>query len=105
MVECAIGIFKEQFPCLDYLRIRSPKRISNVIYACGTLHNMQNYHKHGSYAYDDVLNRIANREEIADLNHEHDGRINDGQNDDGQNVDGVERQREFLEHFRGFARR
>lgn len=67
MVECAIGIFKEQFPCLNQLRVRSPRRISIIIYACAVLHNMQNHYRHGSYAYDDRLNRIAIRQPQDDI--------------------------------------
>lgn len=97
MVECAIGIWKEQFPCLNQFRIRSPRRISNAIYTCATLHNMQNKFRHGSYQFDQVLNMIANRDlnvddEIFDFN-------DDNVVQDANEVDGVERQRFLLEYF------
>lgn len=41
MVECAIGIWKEQFPILNQFRMRSPIRIINAIYTTATVHNMQ----------------------------------------------------------------
>lgn len=96
MVECSIGIWKKQFPCLNHLRVRSPRRMSIIIYACAVLHNMQNHHRHGSYAYDDRLNRIAVREPQdgminAQFPHDEDDVFND--------LDGVDRQRELLEYF------
>lgn len=96
MVECAIGIWKEQFPCLNQLTIRSPTRISTVIYACAALHNMQNKYRHGSYAYDTTLNRLANEEEPP-LNPEEDH--NQGNMNNHNVVDGIDRQRELLEYF------
>lgn len=97
MVECAIGIFKEQFPCLNHLRVRSPERISFIIYACAVLHNMQNNHRHGSYAYDDILNGIANREnEDVMVN----APIQLNEDEEANNdIDGIDRQREILEFF------
>lgn len=59
IVERTIGILKEEFPCLNHMRIKSTERIVAVIYSCATLHNMQNHFRRGSYAYDTVLNRIA----------------------------------------------
>lgn len=61
VIECAIGILKEEYPCLNHFRFRTPSRISTAIYAVVTLHNMQNNYRNGSYAYDTVLNRIANQ--------------------------------------------
>lgn len=60
IVECSIGILKEEYPCLNYFRFRKPERISNAISACVVLHNMQNKYHRGSYAYDQIFNRIAN---------------------------------------------
>lgn len=94
MVECAIGILKQQFYCLRYgFRFVSPKRVSTAIYACITLHNMQNFFRHGSYDFDEELFRIANRE--------HNGENNEipNQNDEDENIEGIERQRQLLEYF------
>lgn len=96
MVECAIGIWKEQFPCLNQLRIRSPTRISILIYACAVLHNMQNNHRHGSYAYDMTLNRIANEEPVL-INPEEDHNQENANNDIA--LDGIQRQRELMQYF------
>lgn len=94
MVECAIGILKQQFYCLRYgFRFVEPRRVSIAIYACITLHNMQNFFKHGSYSYDDELFRIANgepNEEEVDENLNHHNM---------RNIDGIERQRQLLEYF------
>lgn len=97
MVECAIGILKEQFPCLNHMRIRSPWRISMVIYASATMHNMQNNYRHGSYAYDRTLHRIANAIYDPNIHREH----NQAQNNNNHNneFDAIQRQREFLEYF------
>lgn len=97
MVECAIGILKHQFYCLRYgFRFTEPRRICAAIYACVTLHNMQNYWKHGSYDYDADLFRIA-----------HNDNFDENANEDGDgdnllhlgNVSGAERQRELIEFF------
>lgn len=45
IVERTIGIWKEEYPCLNYMRIKDPIRISTVIYAAAALHNMQNKHR------------------------------------------------------------
>lgn len=97
MVECAIGIFKEQFPCLNQLRVRSPERISYIIYACATLHNMQNNYRHGSYAYDAILNEIANRDAEDDVLN---AQIPLNEDEEALNeMDGIDRQLELLEFF------
>lgn len=41
MVECSIGILKSKFPCLRYLRLKSPQKCCLVILACITLHNLE----------------------------------------------------------------
>lgn len=92
IVECAIGILKNQFRCLRHLRIKQPYKISTVIYACITLHNMQNKWHRGSYAYDTVLNGIANQEPL-DLPEE------PAAPQQMQCHDGVIRQRAVLEYF------
>lgn len=98
IVECTIGIWKEEYPVLNGFRFRSPVRISNAIYATATLHNMQNFHRNGSYNFDRNLNAIANREhneiEIIPNIDEHNAEII--LNDD---VAAVNRQREFIEYF------
>lgn len=95
IVECTIGIWKEEYPVLNGFRFRSPERISKAIYATATLHNMQNFHRHGSYDYDNHLNAIANREyeEMPDEREEENIQMF---HDD---VAGINRQREFLEYF------
>ena len=40
MVENALGILKEKFPCLNHLRLQ-PITASNVILACIILHNIE----------------------------------------------------------------
>lgn len=94
MVACAIGILKQQFYCLRYgFRFVEPHRVSTAIYACVTLHNMQNYFRHGSYDYDEQLFHIANDEPIGDQDHQ------DPLPDVDANIDAVERQRQLLEYF------
>lgn len=41
MVECSIGILKSKFPCLNYLRLKTPEKCCKVILACITLHNIE----------------------------------------------------------------
>lgn len=98
VVECTIGIWKEEYPFLNGFRFRTPARISNAIYATATLHNMQNFHRHGSYDYDNNLNAIRNREseEMPDGDEDDDENVQIVRDDD---VAGVNRQREFLEYF------
>lgn len=39
MVENSLGILKEKFPCLNYMRL-CPKTAAKVVLACATLHNI-----------------------------------------------------------------
>lgn len=41
-IECAIGRLKAKFPCLRYLRLKTPARCCEVILACVVLYNIQN---------------------------------------------------------------
>jgi hypothetical protein len=41
IVECAYGILKERFPCLQHLRVK-PEYAGLVVLACVTLHNIAN---------------------------------------------------------------
>lgn len=52
MVECSIGILKAKFPCLNYLRLKTPEKCCRVILACITLHNIQIITESKSTAYD-----------------------------------------------------
>lgn len=40
-MECAIGLLKAKFPCLNLLRLKSPVDCGRVIMACITLHNIE----------------------------------------------------------------
>lgn len=91
VIECSIGILKEEFPCLNYFRIRNPIRIARAIYTCVTLHNMQNIHHRGSYVYDAVLNRIAHEPPPNDNN-----TIDNQLQNDEEEMNGVIRQRQIL---------
>lgn len=99
IVECTIGIWKEEYPVLNGFRFRSPRRISNAIYATATLHNMQNFHRHGSYNFDRNLNAIANQEDendieaLPDMNEPDDNLLLNADNA------AVNRQREYIEYF------
>lgn len=97
MVECAIGILKHQFYCLRYgFRFTRTSRVCAAIYTCITLHNMQNFVRHGSYDYDANLNRIANGQYNEDDEIPIPEEENDGPNDFH---DGARRQRELIEYF------
>ena len=39
-MERSIGLLKLRFPCLKYLRVRSPQYAANIVNACVTLHNL-----------------------------------------------------------------
>lgn len=93
IVECSIGILKQEFLCLRFLRVKEPRNISTIIYTCVTLHNMQNAFHRGSYSYDDVLNRIANQEIPNDPE---EPQFQEVQEND---LAGVNRQRQILEYF------
>lgn len=105
-VENSIGVLREQFPCLNQMRVRSPTNIANIILACVTLHNIQNVYRHGSYQYDQILERIANRLENENENENND---DDSDEDDDffqQNahqidirVNGAQRQLEYINYF------
>lgn len=97
IVECSIGIWKEQFPCLNHLRIRDPVRISNLIYATATLHNMQNFFRHGSYDFDERLNLIAHRD-FEDFEHleEIEG---DGEGNRFADIAATNKQLQIIEYF------
>lgn len=95
IVECAIGILKKVYPCLNYLKQKNPADLATIIYACIILHNIQNIFRDGSYAYDEELNRIAN-EEVADDEPENQLPIQDIYE---ERINGVNRQREVLEYF------
>lgn len=100
IVERTIGIWKEEFPCLNYMRIKEPSKISTVIYAAATLHNMQNSHCRGSYQYDTVLNRIANGE--PNENPTDDQNVEDVMIANIQGGDNaVRRQMNLIEYFHG----
>lgn len=92
IVECAIGILKEEYPCLNNFRFQNPSHVCIAIYATVTLHNMQNIFRNGSYAYDAALNRIFNQTEP-----EHDSG-NDVNHEAAADA-GILMQRRILEHF------
>lgn len=80
LVECAYGIVKERFPCLNYMRLR-PIVAAKVVMTCITFHN------------------IASRDDfLIDLE------INDDNLPDGENFpadrNANDRQQEFLRYFR-----
>lgn len=98
-IECAIGILKHQFYYLRYgLRFTDPRRICLAIYACVTLHNMQNYSKHGCYDYDADLNRIA-QADYDDMDREDIDEDDDPLFGVAVGVGGAARQRELIEYF------
>lgn len=47
---------------MNHFRFQDPSRICIAIYACVTLHNMQNNYRNGSYQYDTTLNCISMQE-------------------------------------------
>lgn len=94
IVECSIGILKEEYPCLNHFRFQTVERICIAVYACVTLHNMQNKFHRGLYNYDQNLNRIANRED--DMPDDDD---NDNENQDYNNQAGIMMQRKILQEF------
>lgn len=97
-VECSIGIWKEQFPCLNHLCVRSPRRCCTIIYSCAALHNMQNHYKHGSYRHDDILNGLANIEDDEAIPLFEPFPLNEDEEALNE-MDGIERQRQLIEYF------
>lgn len=49
LVECSLGVLKEQFPCLNHLRLRTPNACAQVFLMCATLHNIQNEFHHNRH--------------------------------------------------------
>lgn len=103
-VENSIGVLREQFPCLNQIRVRSPQNIANIILACVTLHNIQNVYRHGSYQYDQILERIANRienenENNYDDNGEDDDFVQQNANQIDIRVNGTQRQLDYINYF------
>lgn len=99
VVECAIGVWKEQFPCLNQFRIRAPHRIANAIYTAATLHNMQKKNRHGSYDYDANLNSIVQRDYNIDDEIEVEEEDEDENGRRFIDMAAAERQLEYLEYF------
>lgn len=52
LIECSLGVLKEEFPCLNHLRLRTPEACAKVILTCITLHNIQNEFRHNQHAID-----------------------------------------------------
>lgn len=51
-IECSIGLLKNKFPCLNYLRIKSPEKCCIVILACITLHNIERIVKNNDKSFE-----------------------------------------------------
>lgn len=67
--------------------------------ACVTLHYIQNVYRHGTYTYDQTLERIANRHENDDERFDNDDANNDVAIEFGMNVDAIRRQYELILEF------
>lgn len=93
-VENSIGILREEFPCLNHMRVRSPTNVNMIVMACVTLHNIQNRFRHGDYNYDQNLQRIVNRP-----HNELDLRQNEPNIDYQQQNSAIQRQRDFILRF------
>lgn len=91
VVECAIGCLKEIFPCLNRLRLKTPKRCATVINACVVLYNIRKRinQENELITFEDVaVNDDDNNEDNIDI-------IND-------NIDvqtGIEALRNYLSYF------
>lgn len=99
-VENSIGILREEFPCLNQMRVRSPTNISRIIMSCITIHNIQNNYCHGSYSYDQRLDRMARR---INEDEDEDEEDNQAQNNPLINavpqINAVQRQRDIITYF------
>lgn len=40
IVECSFGMLKNRFPCLQFLRVKSPEFAAKIVMACVVLHNI-----------------------------------------------------------------
>lgn len=67
LVENAIGILKEKFPCLNYLRL-SPIVACKVILTCSILHNLEK--RMGSSTFEINTENLSDDDEIENNNHE-----------------------------------
>lgn len=66
MVECSIGILKAKFPCLNFLRLKTPEQCCNVILACITLYNVQNVTKRKNDCFENTdTNEIIFEQDIS----------------------------------------
>lgn len=88
IVECALGLFKEEFPCMNHLRLKKPENCSKLILMCFTIYNIQNefrHERHEEHVIDmDELNR----------NEENDNE--GGSDDDGDVADNLMTQSEII---------
>lgn len=71
IVECAIGVLKEEFPCLNHLRLKSPSSCAFIILMCITLHNIQNEYRYNRHEEHDI-NMIYNIDDDDDNNNDDD---------------------------------
>lgn len=78
IVECALGVLKEEFPYLNQLGLKIPEACAKIILMCITIHNIQNnfrYNRHEEHNiniygdYDDI-------DDEDDNNHDNDDEEN-----------------------------
>lgn len=48
LIECALGAFKEKFPCMNHLRLKSPESCAKLILMCVTVYNIENMFAHNN---------------------------------------------------------
>ena len=67
IIECAYGILKERFPCLNYLRV-APNYAAKIVMACATLHNLASVDdfmiEEGDAGDEDGANESSNGNEV-----------------------------------------
>lgn len=89
IVECALGVSKEQFPCLNHLRLKTPQACAKVILMCIILHNIQNDFRHNRHEEHNI-----DIEDYDDMDHEDDNNVDENNDDDENNLMA---QREIIE--------
>lgn len=58
LVECSLGVLKEQFPSLNHLRLRTPETCAMIFIMCVTLHNIQNEFSHNRHDHEMIFGTI-----------------------------------------------
>lgn len=84
LIECALGILKEKFPCLNHLRVK-PRLAANVVKCCTALCN--------------IARRLENNNLVLPDHNEDPELIEEGHYEGAQQPDAIRRQQEIIQQM------